>query len=93
MGLMLSYKKYKDRYFDWNGQEFQPYLIKTISMWYKNIYNNKGQIIRREYYDGRWEEYTINNRGYLIEYIASSGMWEQWEYDTNGKLINHKCNI
>lgn len=93
MGLMLSYKKYQDKYFDWNGQEFQPDLIKTIPKWYKNIYNNKGHVIRREYYDGRWEEYEHNNRGYLIEYIASSGMWEQWEYDTNGKLINHKCNI
>lgn len=93
MGLMLSYKKYKNKYFDWSGQEFQPDLIKTIPKWYKNIYNNKGHVIRREYYDNTWEEYEYNNRGYLIEYRSSSGFCEQWEYDADGKQISNKNNM
>lgn len=93
MGLMLSYKKYKDRYFDWdNNEEFQSQDINNHNRWYINKYNNNGEMIRREYYDGSWEEYDHDKSGKLKEYRTNKGFWQRWEHDNDGNFLNYTCS-
>ncbi len=84
-GLMLPYKRPKDKYFDWNTRLEIPYsAINTVDAWYKETYNDNGQLlsIRSEW--GIIEKYTYDNNGNLIYWENNTGEWRKFEYDDKG---------
>lgn len=68
MGLMLSYKKFPDKYFDGEtNKEFQAKNIKRHKNWFKEEYDAKGRKIYREIHDGRWDRWTYFDDFVLYE--------------------------
>lgn len=74
MGLMLQYKKYQPKYFNWNTHEEFP--AKDINIhfdWYREEYDNDGNITSRNYSDLFWEKWEYNKNGNEIYYENSQG--------------------
>ncbi len=80
MGLMLAYKKFPDKYFDWwITNEFPRQEIGKHQIWYKEEYNNNGKLTYYEASDGYWE---------IMEYDAD-GDEIYWE-DSDGEIIDNR---
>ena len=86
-GLNLEKKKYPDKYFDKYGNEVESdyYPIDHI-----NSYNQQGEIIARDYEDGRWEKWEVDNKGNGIYYESSEGYWCKWEYNADEEEIYYE---
>ena len=91
MGLMLSYKKFPDKYFDINtGKEFPHGDIDKHPWWYKYEYDINNRVIYQENYDGYWTKWEYNQRGNEIYKEESDGYWEKREYDDNGDMTYYE---
>lgn len=87
MGLMLKYKKYKDRYFDCrNNQEILKEDCSHCSFWYQEKYNDNGNVITRKYSNGYCDKYKYDDKGREIYYESENGAWEKRKYN-NDNLI------
>ncbi len=90
-GLMLSYKKFPDRYFDSRtGDEFPRSEINEHPRWYKEEYDDNGNKIYFENSYGHWVKYKYNQTGRQIYYENNRGYWEKWEFDNNGNKIYYE---
>ncbi len=87
-GLMLPYKKFPDRYFDYyTDREFPKSEINEHPQWYKEEYDNNGNEIYYESFKGYWIKKEYDNNENQIYWEDSNGDWEKLEYDSNGNLI------
>ncbi len=90
-GLMLSYKKFPDRYFDnYTGKEFSYEDINKHPLWYKWEFDNNGN---RKYYEqsnGYWSKHEHNTDGNETYYENSDGYWEKTTYNQYGNLVYYE---
>ncbi len=90
-GLMLGYKKFPDKYFDrYTRKEFPKSEIDKHPQWYKTEYDNNGNEIYIEFYDGDWRKYEYNADENMIYMEDDDGYWAKWEYDADGNLIYYE---
>ncbi len=87
MGLMLKYKKYRDKYFDRTGKEFPHDQINEHSRWYKEEYDDNENIKYWENSAGLYAYYEYDNNKQLIRKTYDDNYWERWEYDSKGNVI------
>ena len=48
-------------------------------------YNEKGQIVYKEYFTGAWSRYTYNDKGLEIRVDCNDGTWFISEYNDQGQ--------
>ena len=48
--------------------------------------DSKGNILRRENFDGFWQKWERDANGKLTYFEKSYGYWQKWEYEATGKL-------
>ncbi len=90
MGLMLQYKKFPDKYFDWKtDEEFPRNEINKHPLWYRAEYDKDGRLIAKHYYDNTWQRWEYTN-GLLTYYERSDDYWSKHEYDESGNKTRMK---
>ena len=51
------------------------------------LYDDKGNVIYREYHSGYWVKYEFDAEGYTIYYEHSNSYWAKREFDAEGRRI------
>ena len=54
------------------------------------LFNENGNLIYEESYNGEWTKREYNDNGNRIYYETSNGRWIKYEYDKNGNVIYHE---
>lgn len=90
-GLSLPKKKYQPKYFDWDTHEEFPYEeINEHPRWYRSEYDDKKNVIFRQYSDGSWSKREYDNNGYDTYFEHSGGGWIKREYDIYGNVLYYE---
>ena len=88
--IILS-KKFPDKYFDsYTSEEFPQSEINKHPRWYRSEYDDKKNVIFRQYSDGSWSKREYDNNGYDTYFEHSSGYWAKWEYDADGNVLYYE---
>ena len=56
----------------------------------KYEFNDRGKVIKIEYYSGYWEKYEYDENNNTIKIEDVNGCWEKREYDLNSNLIRRE---
>ena len=66
---------------------FSEIFGKSVKKYSMGLYNENGNIIYYEDYDGDWVKYEYDERNNRIYYENSNGFWKKYEYDEYGNMI------
>lgn len=84
-------KKFPDKYLDsYTSEEFPQSEINKHPRWHKLEYDNNGNVIYRQNFNGYWQKWEYNENKLLVYYENCNGYWAKYIYNESGKEIYYE---